>query len=1172
LERVEERLPPGDTVLAGLWTGALLGRAAPFLDDDAAVLRAVSEPVVSQVGRLTRSDSLAPTSVSSWVIGTENFSPDYASNQEQDIPKSTDRPTNSGNDPFTPPWEIGLFNLLPGETNKSSAPARLGDAEGLTGASARSSEASAFSGGGSPSDERTGHSAEHFAAGHYAASPPGTLEVRSGGHDLSMLDGAAQSNPSFSPSDVSSPLSTPQRSQITPTTPANVSSDQTGPNGPSSIWTSGNNGVIGVYPACAVLQASSMAVPSTNSTGATSTTPLLNGVTYTLIASGEFRVSTSPLVRGDAQYQNMINPSSMAADGVTPVGLTVVGARLLSSNWGAYHPHHVYRMQVVGQGQPIRVYYSDEASAYAQHQGSLSVQILQAAPNGSATCPSVTPPDCGDDESLIEENNGADGGDDTCDAYSEQPFRYFDGNLRQRQRDLLLSAAPDPQRCTHWFPEGGGCADPIPTITPKLDQNRAYTNNPGTTPNTYNGPGTVLLQQPFLQEPDGTDNTVVVVSTETSARFFDLSGGTYHGRFWVKDTLVHTGSEFVLADTTGKIFHFNDFTSAVTNQRGQLNSMIDQAGNTMTVSRFGSSDPNAGKVQEQQWTIGANGAVDSFLYTYIPSTQTNGGLVQNVLRRRKPSSNGAWTTIRQVAYTYYDGSTTFGNLGNLQTATTEDAAGNPIDAEYYRYYKPGDPLGFTNGLKYVVNPQSYARAQTGLAGQPAPNNNPLTADDAHIAPYADHYFEYNAAQMVSKEVAQGAGRSTSSTPGLGTFTYQYFTSTATPTDLANNAAFKTIETLPDNNTNTVYANYNGQVMLKVFQSGNQQWITYFQHDASGHRTMKAYPSAVSGFDEEKPDLLDKTNPDGTVTPMGYLNDHSGRIELADYFSGTTTAGEGVAGNVNGYLMDVKIEQGKADPAPALLASVQYFAHTADPANGGATVYPVAKTIAYRNGTNNCTDASNCEETDFSYSWLSINNQTTTRIQSRTVQQPVALATQNGPGAADVETEVYDNWGRVIWSRNSINPTGGVADGYIFYTEYDPQSGGVVKTIEDVDMTKTTDFQNAPPGWSSPSGTRLHLITKFEVDALGRQTKRIDPAGTVSYTVYFDANHESRTYPGWYVVNNVAYTTGPIVVSREDRTHSAGSVYMETATASTAPQSSPDPGNPITAFPPAARPS
>src|SRR5262249_6400798 len=150
------------------------------------------------------------------------------------------------------------------------------------------------------------------------------------------------------------------------------------------------------------------------------------------------------------------------------------------------------------------------------------------------------------------------------------------------------------------------------------------------------------------------------------------------------------------------------------------------------------------------------------------------------------------TTIRQVAYTYYDGNTTFGNLGNLQTATTEDAAGNPIDTEYYRYYKPGDPLGFTNGAKYIVNPQSYARAQTGLASQPAPNNNPLTPDDAPLAPYADHYCEYNAAQMVTKEGAQGAGSSPSPTPGLGTFTYQSFPSTATPTDLANNAAFKTV--------------------------------------------------------------------------------------------------------------------------------------------------------------------------------------------------------------------------------------------------------------------------------------------------------------------------------------------------------------------------------------------
>src|SRR5262249_25953705 len=147
---------------------------------------------------------------------------------------------------------------------------------------------------------------------------------------------------------------------------------------------------------------------------------------------------------------------------------------------------------------------------------------------------------------------------------------------------------------------------------------------------------------------------------------------------------------------------------------------------------------------------------------------------------------------------------------------------------------------------------------------------------------------------------------------------------------------------------------------------------------------------------------------------GYLNDHTGRIELTDYFSGTTTATEGTAGDVNGYLTDTKVEQGKADPAPALLSKIQYFQHTAQPPNGTATVYPVGKNIVYRNGTSSCTDPSNCEETDYGYSWLIIGGSPTTRIQSRTVQPPVVLLDstgQNGPGTVDAYRTFYDNWGR-----------------------------------------------------------------------------------------------------------------------------------------------------------------
>src|SRR5205807_2461712 len=65
----------------------------------------------------------------------------------------------------------------------------------------------------------------------------------------------------------------------------------------------------------------------------------------------------------------------------------------------------------------------------------------------------------------------------------------------------------------------------------------------------------------------------------------------------------------------------------------------------------------------------------------------NAGLVASVTLRRQVNG-GAWTTVRQAVYTYYDGTQPFGNQGDLQLATILDGAGNVLDTKYYRYYTP----------------------------------------------------------------------------------------------------------------------------------------------------------------------------------------------------------------------------------------------------------------------------------------------------------------------------------------------------------------------------------------------------------------------------------------------------------------------------------------------------
>src|SRR5262249_45251326 len=123
-------------------------------------------------------------------------------------------------------------------------------------------------------------------------------------------------------------------------------------------------------------------------------------------------------------------------------------------------------------------------------------------------------------------------------------------------------------------------------------------------------------------------------------------------------------------------------------------------------------------------------------------------------------------------------------------------------------------------------------------------------------------------------------------------------------------AVKTIETLPDGNLNVVYSNSAGQVMLRAFVDNHdpanpalegRQWVTFNEYGFDGLISETAQPSAVTGYDEDSPDLLDFQLQSG-LSP--YLADSSGVIEVYDYY-GTTTAAEDTPGWVAGYIEDHK---------------------------------------------------------------------------------------------------------------------------------------------------------------------------------------------------------------------------------------------------------------------------
>jgi hypothetical protein len=757
-------------------------------------------------------------------------------------------------------------------------------------------------------------------------------------------------------------------------------------------------------------------------------------------------------------------------DGSTEAGTvgTAAGGNFAVTGW------HIYPA-VTNSGAPYTwsVTVRDAGGSSLAASGTVTVSFTVLAvsmPPDTAQC------SCSDHSGTPVRSTARAGGNPAGRMYSVAPVRYADGAIKLPLDDGLTS-------------DGYGTA---------WGQARTWDNAPGYSAWSWNGFGTVDDNLPALIASSNLQ-TVEVATAGGEARFFDLVSGNYVERFFLHDLLQldTVNRVYVFTDEAGNQFRFDDFEAATwpARRQGQISSLTDPYGNVTQVTAWTAD----GKVAEVQrtGTSGGSTVTESYLYGYFSGGATPGFLQSVTLRRQ--TNGGAWSTVRQATYSYYDGVLPHGNWGDLQKAVLSDGAGNVLDTQYYRYWVAG-VAGGVDLLKYRFSAASYGRLVTAVGG------NPIGASDAQVAPYADNYFnwDFQLLPKVTTEVAQGLGCSACA-GGLGTFTYAYTTST-NPVGF-NSWATKTVETLPDGNSNTVYSNAYGEVMLAVYQdaASGLTWDTFDQYDGAGRIILQAEPSAVTGYSESYADLLH--NQSGSYQ---YLSNTSGLLEQDDWYA-TTTATETAAGGVAGYLQDVKLKHGQSDPG-VLQEGVQYYAH----ALNGGTLAPVASDTAYRNA-----DGTGAETTSYAYTWQA---GTYNGMVSQTVTAPVISAAQNGPGTADVSTVFLDGYGRPAWTKD--------ADGFLTYTAYDLATGAVVTAIDDVNTALTSEFTGLPAGWSTPAGGGLNLLTVYTVDALGRDTQETDPDGNVTFRVYNDPSHWERVYRGWNA--STGTPTGPTEMVRQDR--------------------------------------
>jgi hypothetical protein len=221
---------------------------------------------------------------------------------------------------------------------------------------------------------------------------------------------------------------------------------------------------------------------------------------------------------------------------------------------------------------------------------------------------------------VVQVLGGAQGGNPMTQGFSEAGVRFADGTIQLNTSDLVTPGFGNP-----W------------------GQTRNWTNGPGYVAANINGTGWVDSQMPYIQQ-ENNNNTMVLISSGTNARFFDGAGPTYTERYFLQDKLFDNTSaqEFELTDDTGKVLRLYDFSTGIpTAQQGTFKSLTDQFGNVTSVT----SHTAGGQIQEVQSSnaVGSTTVTESYLYTYITSG-VNAGLLQNVTLRRQVNG-GAWSIV-----------------------------------------------------------------------------------------------------------------------------------------------------------------------------------------------------------------------------------------------------------------------------------------------------------------------------------------------------------------------------------------------------------------------------------------------------------------------------------------------------------------------------------------------
>ncbi|WP_146561198.1 RHS repeat domain-containing protein [Posidoniimonas corsicana] len=553
---------------------------------------------------------------------------------------------------------------------------------------------------------------------------------------------------------------------------------------------------------------------------------------------------------------------------------------------------------------------------------------------------------------------------------------------------------------------------------------------------------------------------------------FSQSGSTYTALYGARQTLTLDGNTWRVTDPDGTVWEFDAIDELISRR-------VSPGGE---VTEYLKED---GRVVEKRSTLG--GDVESRVFAY-----NSDGNVETATLYRGTTGAPHAEAVRRVVFAYYTAlESGKGRPGDLKTVTTQAPDGvsgwDDLGTHYYRYYTADSSTAYAGGLKYVVGPSGYASL----------GSTPGNATDPQVAAVAEKAYEYD---PTSRRVTYAATHGGSQEFSIS------FTESANAIGY-NHWQLKTVATMPDGSTKTVFANHFGQDMLLDHEkSGEGRWIHYSEFsEQNGRVTLRAQPSAI--------DMSGAPYDEGFADLDVQLNESSGLINVTTYYDVNTPG----AGGAPGYAQFQQVKHGSAGSA-INQSKLEYGGRTI---NSGqpteATVYPVKKRVTYQSDSG----GGDPVETTYTHEWWGDSpgeGDPTVQVKKRTEHLPDVGGGQNGGGWLSGNTRVqeYDIDGRLVKSTD--------ARGTVTEHTYDDATGTMASTTQD------------------PSG--LDLLTAYEADGMGRPTKTIGPAHdvdgdtvqTLQQTVYLDDQHEVWAAAG-YRVGAAApydyYTVGPVSITRKD---------------------------------------